>query len=376
MRALERIFRRGRTDSFGWFTRTERQAVSESVTQVYVEISSHCNLRCITCARNSIVDFRPSHFTPPMAKRLLPMLRSLDRLERIVFMGFGEALCNPHFREILSLFAGADVPMVLVSNASMIDDDMSRFLARLPLEELHLSWDDDPYSSGARIRLGHRMESFDRNLASIIDRCREEGRDRPRIGVQIVMSSHNVDFLGGIVDHAASLGVRNFILSNLYPYTGESAKMALFGSGEKGAAGLRRKIPVRRDLEIRVAGTAAALNRCCPFIERGTLFITSRGDVAPCPELAYTHHAWYGNSPRMHRAYHAGSLMKSSLNDLWAEPRFASFRNDFHYFEFPDCSACIEPDLCYHRTVCHGDCYRNATPCGECLWAKGLILCP
>jgi len=22
------------------------------------------------------------------------------------------------------------------------------------------------------------------------------------------------------------------------------------------------------------------------------------------------------------------------------------------------------------------DCYGNRTPCGECLWAKGIIVCP
>ena len=85
---------------FNLVFRFEKQSVSTRITQVYIELSTHCNLSCRSCVRNSIVDFKKIHFSPALMQKLVPMLKKLQ-LERIVLLGFGEALCNPDIKSLL-----------------------------------------------------------------------------------------------------------------------------------------------------------------------------------------------------------------------------------------------------------------------------------
>jgi MoaA/NifB/PqqE/SkfB family radical SAM enzyme len=104
--------------------RSERQRVSPAITQVFLELSTHRNLRCRPCVRNSIVDFRKTHFRPSLLGRILPQLREL-RLERIVLLGFGETLSHPRISTILTVLKSLETKIVLVTNASCLSEEMS-----------------------------------------------------------------------------------------------------------------------------------------------------------------------------------------------------------------------------------------------------------
>jgi MoaA/NifB/PqqE/SkfB family radical SAM enzyme len=147
----------------------------------------------------------------------------------------------------------------------------------------------------------------------------------------------------------------------------------------------REKPPVRLDrllknlsrkIDIRLARQRADGERACPFIQKGSLFITARGDAAPCPELAYTHRARYFGNERVHGRYLLGNILDRSIEQIWDSEEYIELRKQFLYYDFPDCSYCYRPDLCYHRTAEGRDCFHNPTPCGECLWSKGIVICP
>lgn len=359
---------------FSWMERTERQDVAEDITQAYVELSTHCNLACRTCVRHSIENFMPRHFSKALMRRLLPMLEKLPRLERIVLLGFGEALCNPDFAHHLTSLRQCGAAMVLVSNSHFISRETAEFLARLPVDELWLSWDDDP-EAASRNRRGADAGAYAEKVAMV--REARAGTGRPLLGMEIVAMKSNIGAIPSIVRFGRDSGIGRFIVSNIFPYS-ESMKgetlCTIFGRPEVSLEKVLKKESRRTDIII--AGQTADVPRMCPFVERGTVFITAEGDIAPCPELAYTHPAWYFGSRRTHRRFVAGNIARGSIESAWTARDFVDFRKKFEYYEFPDCATCVEPDMCWHRTVNVKDCYLNETPCGECLWAKGMVLCP
>ncbi|MCX8123706.1 MAG: SPASM domain-containing protein [Spirochaetes bacterium] len=359
---------------FEWMGRQEKQDVATAIHQVYIELSTACNLSCTTCVRNSIHNFAIAHFKKSLMNKIIPQLQKLS-LQQVVLLGFGEALCHPDIQWHLQKLATLSVPIVLVTNGMLINELLAEIFVALPLEAVYISIDDaagvdPPNRRGANV-------SIPLAVISLINEIKNKKQShKPLVGVETVATTHNVKALTTIIDEAKKCGAQRFIVSNVFPYIEDISDSILYSVDGK-HDGLKhiRKI-FSKDNSVDIAGGNASVLRSCPFIEKGTIFITANGDVVPCLELAYTHTAYYFGNPRIHQKYSFGNIAERDITQIWNSYEFVRFRETFKYFEFPDCSLCVEPDMCYHRTVEHKDCYWNTSPCGECLWAKGIVLCP
>jgi MoaA/NifB/PqqE/SkfB family radical SAM enzyme len=356
--------------------RQERQTVSPVIGQVYLELSTHCNLSCAGCVRNSIIGLKKTHFSPVLMKKLLPELRALMP-ERIVLLGFGEALCSPYIKSHLKALRTLDTRLVLVTNAAFLDEAMSSMLVSLPVDEVYVSWDDDIGGSDAVLRRGIQAADFRNNIEQLARIISSSTRSLPALGMEIVARKNNLNHIARTVEYGRSIGVERFIITNLFPYSAAMQREILYETRGRPAVDLRRMLKRHsRAGGIRIAAQSADKSRRCPFVEKGTLFITAQGEVAPCPEMAYTHPAHYFGYERLHSRYIVGNARQRPLAGIWEDPAFSGWRKNFLYYDYPDCAHCYRPDLCYKRTVEDVDCYLNATPCGECLWAKEIIICP
>lgn len=112
---------------FSWSTRTDRQAVSPRITQVYRELTTVRNLSCRTCVRPTIEGFHPVNMTPDIFEQIVAMFRDV-RPERLVLLGFGEPLCHPRIRSILIRLRALKTRIVLMTNGSFLDDSMTCLL--------------------------------------------------------------------------------------------------------------------------------------------------------------------------------------------------------------------------------------------------------
>lgn len=327
--------------------------------------------------RRHIPDFVPTHLEPALMDTLLPTLNRLPRLERVVLLGFGESMLNPNFKPLLRRLRKLSADLVLVTNASLFTDDSVAFIAGLPVDELWVSRDGPIDGGEAAIRGCSDGARFGRLLESVVGAKRSGGGIK-KIGIEFVATKRNIGALRGVVSFAARAGVDEFIISNVFPYSEEMKIDILYSLyGGLKTPNPRSLIPrSARSLPIRFPEMIADRPRRCPFVERGTVFITASGEVAPCPELAYTHPAFYFGSRRLHTRHVYGTITARSLEEIWAIREFVDFRDGFRYFEFPDCATCWEPDLCWNRTVDWKDCFGYTVPCGECLWARGIVRCP
>ncbi len=358
-------------------THTERKYVSPVIRQAYLELSTHCNFSCVTCARNSMTDLVREHMSMRNFMNGVRSLRDIPSLERIVLLGYGEALCHPRIEEMLSALHGLGVRLVLVTNGRLLSREIITLLVSLKIEKLYISWDDDFQDESVKIRHWKTGDDFLEIIGSITDEKRRCGSGLPVIGVELVARRGNVFRMRNIIRTIAAAGAERFIVSNLFPYSLSLNEEILYSANGGYPVNLKRVLkPLLRDLECTIANQSAGIPRCCPFIEKGTVFITASGNIAPCPELSHSHRAYYFGSGRLHARFTAGSLRRKTLREIWENADFIRLRRSFNYYEFPDCNNCYMPDECYHRGVEHSDCYANHTPCGECLWARGIVICP
>jgi len=85
-------------------------------------------------------------------EHLLDAIDALPTLERIVLLGYGEALCNPHIHDFLARLARTGIPLCLVTNGQLITAGIMDLLVHLPVKEVFVSWDD--YEGSECIRVG------------------------------------------------------------------------------------------------------------------------------------------------------------------------------------------------------------------------------
>ena len=359
---------------FGWMYRDDSQEVSEEIRQVYLELTTECNFSCRTCVRFSIDGFRAAPMDMKLFASIMSDLKKQSSLERVVLLGFGEALCHPRIKDILTELGTLPAEVLLVTNASLLTEELTSLISQLPRCRVVISWDDSINSPGRVIRRGKNQNEVRENIQRITDSLHKTGS--VRVGMQIVAMKGNRDSLRDIIRFGADLGIDHFLVSNLFPYSEDMAEEILYFPPVTKKETLRALLKKEaRKYSIEIAASLPDRSRRCPFIEKGTLFITAKGEAAPCPELAYTHQAWYYGKPRIHNRHIFGSVNKNSMEDIWQETTFRDYRNNFLYWDFPDCSSCQAQGSCGHRES-GTDCYWNPTPCGECLWAKEIIICP
>ncbi|HQP30788.1 MAG TPA: SPASM domain-containing protein [Deltaproteobacteria bacterium] len=349
-----------------------KNTVSEHPTQLYIELSTFCNLACRTCVRGSVLDFQAAHLSVHLLERLLDSIAMIPTLERIVLLGYGEALCNPRILDILVRLGQTGIPLCLVTNGQLITADIADLLVNIPVQEVFLSWDD--YEGSESIRIG----SDTNKIRAVIEELRRRRKGRfPVIGLEIVALKSNRHVLHKIVAASAAAGGEKVIVTNVFPYGEAMRDEILFAYKKRPEFDIKKQMdgPIR-SVDISVAHQVIGDARACPFMEKGTLFVTARGDIAPCLELAHAHRAWYFNSERTHFHYSIGNIARTTLLTAWQSEKFAAFREGFVYYDFPDCLQCRDSQMCLHRSNKDGDCFRNGTPCGECLWARGVIRCP
>jgi len=116
--------------------------------------------------------------------------------------------------------------------------------------------------------------------------------------------------------------------------------------------------------------------RRCAFVEEGSAFISWEGRVHPCYFLwhGYRCHASGWEQQVQPRSF--GQLGERSLQQIWNDADFRSFRKQVIDYDYPFCHACTLAPCDYVQTDhFEHDCHVRTEPCGSCLWCMGLFQC-
>ncbi len=393
----------------------------EQLAKVYVEPTSRCNLACRTCIRNAweepLGDMSEETFS-----RVLRGIEAVEPTPGVFFGGFGEPLAHPHILAMVKRVKALGVPKVeIITNGCLLTPEVSRGLIEAGLDTLWVSLDGIRPDSYSDVRLGALLPEVLGNLRifketrrdlqlaelSPLERERFETGIRgvhdswrlpeptPELGVVFVAMKSNIGDLSELIAETYKLGARQFVVSNVVPYTEDLTSEILYDDSlgiaplptlwndalrlppmdvnNTTRAPLRSVIGGRHQATL-VGADASGITRRCPFVEAGSLSITWDGGISPCLPLMHSHDEFLFHQRRTIDRHAVGNVNARGLEDVWFDPEYVAFRRRVQSFDFAPCLAC---GGCGMSEGNQEDCEDSTFPrCGACLWSHGLIRCP
>jgi MoaA/NifB/PqqE/SkfB family radical SAM enzyme len=372
------------------------------LAKVYIEPTNHCNLKCVTCIRNSW-DEPLGEMSADTFERILDSLRVFSSPPSVLFGGLGEPLAHPQIADMIGQVKALGSSVELITNGTLLDRSMSTHLIAAGLDMLWISLDGATPESYRDVRMGAALPVVLANIAEFRrtrwTRYQPELFDlliRPQIGIVFVAMKRNITDLPDVYSLANRLGARHLLVTNVLPYTPEMQEEILYSRALTDTAYTSSPLlrcldfpkmdvnPTTREAiyqalrgnhSLTIAGSSLGeSNNRCPFIEKGALAIRWDGAVSPCLALLHDHKAYVHRHERSLKHHTVGSVLDQNIDQIWNRPEYLSFRSRLQEFDF---SPCIHCGGCDYFDSNQEDCIGSPVPtCGGCLWAQGVVQCP
>jgi len=129
-------------------------------------------------------------------------------------------------------------------------------------------------------------------------------------------------------------------------------------------------------MELKLPAILPRQQRHCAFVEKGGAFIDWTGGVHPCYNLWHGYRCFVNGWERTVKPKVFGDLQQKSLQDIWTDEDFRSFRENVLKYDHSYCASCgVAPCDYIQAEDFEQDCYLKSEPCGACLWSMGLLQC-
>lgn len=359
-----------------------------SLSKVYIEPTSRCNLTCRACIQRTW-DEPQGDMAPAVFEKLLKDLRLFPHLESIMLGGFGEPTAHPDIIRMVSALKSTGARVEMVSNGTLLDAKMAEGLAGAGLDRLWVSFDGADEPAFERNRLGARFRQVVENIRPL--------RGKLELGIAFVVSRSNFSDLKNLGRLAKKTGAAFISVSNLIPYAAEMERemvcsLALrLGSMSREPGGPEVDLPrldineFTRETLWSLAGGNQAVSLMgdplgarvdeCRFIRERCAVIRWDGEVAPCMALLHSHSVHFNGTERRNKSHSFGNAAVGGLWEIWNSKDYSLFREKVSEFDFSPCHVC---GGCGFTADNAEDCGGNKFPaaCGGCLWAQGVIQCP
>jgi MoaA/NifB/PqqE/SkfB family radical SAM enzyme len=359
-----------------------------SLSRVYIEPTSRCNISCRTCIRQTWNE-PLGDITPAVFSGLLNDLRRFPHLESVMLGGFGEPTAHPDIVRMVSELKETGARVEMVSNGTLLDEKMVDGLLNARLDRLWISFDGADDLTFERTRQGARFKEVVGNLKRL--------RDKIELGIAFVVTRSNFADLKNLSWLAKKTGATFISVSNVIPYSSEMERQMVctqaitLSSMARERGGIEVDLPridlndSTRDTLWHLTGGNASISLMgtplgarvdeCRFIRERCAFIRWDGQVAPCMALLHSHAIHFHGAERRNKSHSFGNIAERGLWDIWHAPDYASFREKVAKFDFAPCHVC---GGCEYSAENKEDCGGNMHPstCGGCLWAQGVVQCP
>jgi spiro-SPASM protein len=159
------------------------ELLSHIVTEIDVEITNECNLRCIFCPRR-IMKREKGYMTLDLFKKIIDELQGAS--VSISFTLYGEPLLHPLFLEMVRYAKDRRHSVYLYTNGTLLDEAKSRELIQIGLDGIIVSLDAARRDTYARIKESQGFEDVVKNIEGFLRVKREVRSINPRVGLQIL----------------------------------------------------------------------------------------------------------------------------------------------------------------------------------------------
>lgn len=340
--------------------------------KVYLEVTAECNFSCITCIRHSWRD-NMGRMSDTTFQAIVAGFSCLPDLRTIHFGGFGEPLTHPKMLDMIAQCKAAGYTVEMITNGSLLTAETAAALLDAGLDWLFISLDGSDSHSYGNIRPGADYGEVVGNIGQL-QRLKKERRSvLPRIGIEFVATKANFARLPSMRQVVDELKADRFIVTNVLPYHESMKDEILYDQGAD-MLGFGWESPL---LSVKTAPKMRLeTQRVCRFVEAKAAAITWRGDVSPCYALMHSYDCYIFGRKKAMTACHFGNVSTRSLADIWTGSEYATFRWIARNSRYPSCTDCRQADGCVLAQTNEGDCWGNRPSCGDCLWARDLIVCP
>jgi len=369
--------------------------VDPPLSKVYIEPTSRCNLQCRTCVRNSW-DEPVGSMDMSVYRKILHDIQEVHSIRTMAFWGIGEPLFHPDIVEMVALAHELGIRTELITNGILLDRPMAEGLVKARLDTLVVSVDGTTRESYADIRCGGDLLQVQENIKGL-NRVRWElSRKNPEVGIEFVVMRSNIDQLPELAQIVRSMEASFIVVTNLLPCTEDMKDEILYWLSAQVNNNAQRsqwfpelmlpRIDLRSEYQTPLLNLMNWVGRVvsgqreipeddyCPFIQEGSAAVTWSGDVSPCIALMHSYRCYVLGREKFIKRYSMGNVADEQMKDIWNKKEYREFRDRVLRFDF---SPCIQCSGCDYTETNEEDCFGNPHPvCGDCLWARRVLLCP
>jgi radical SAM protein with 4Fe4S-binding SPASM domain len=189
-------------------------SVSEFPQYLVIEPTNYCNLGCIMCPRKDMT--RPQGFMDfGLFKKIIDECEG--RVDFIYLHFFGEPLLHPKIIDFVDFAAGKGMTIALSTNATVLNDRMSRDLLQSKLDLLIISLDSINPEIYKKIRDGGDLEKVLKNIDTFLDLHRTF-HSTLNVSLQMIEMSLNKDDLQTFLSRWNLRDGLNLTVKPLYNY--------------------------------------------------------------------------------------------------------------------------------------------------------------
>jgi radical SAM protein with 4Fe4S-binding SPASM domain len=183
-------------------------------TELQVEVTGSCNLRCQMC----LVRYRPALSRVAGSMPLETFRRAADALPDlrvITLQGLGEPLLAPDLFEMIDYAASRNIRMGFNTNGTLLSADVADRLVAAGLSWLHVSVDGASAATYETIREGSDYGRVWQNVAGLVEAKRARRSGTPWLSVVFVAMRRNIHELPDMVRLTASWDLERLWVQNL-----------------------------------------------------------------------------------------------------------------------------------------------------------------
>ena len=345
-----------------------------SIERLYLELTNRCNLSCEMCYRQKWQETL-GDMSSEILNSIAHQVEVFPDLREIILGGIGEPTIANNFRQAAELFA-SQYEVSVTTNGTTLDDELINFLISRKVAKIVLSVDTTDVLTFANIR--HQ------NVQGILESTRRIAEQSinggPEIIWEFLVMKSTLPYLVETVRQAAQLGVTRIIVSHVIPMREEMVAETLYyptKSSEMDKIFQAALIAgLTKGVEVVLPKSELKTDRYCKFVETQSAVVRWDGRVSSCYRFLHSYPEYVFGRYKMIDSHSFGSLEKQSLLGIWTTPEFMRYRYNVLHGEYASCPDCNWVDGCDMVLRADMDCLGHAPSCGDCLWGRGITVCP
>jgi radical SAM protein with 4Fe4S-binding SPASM domain len=279
--------------------------------RLWIETTSICNLRCVMCPNKDLKKEEKGFIDPSLFRKIIDEARGFVFDANLIHRG--EGLLHPDFPSLAEYAHAAGIHTKFHTNATLLDEEMSRRLISAGLDQISFSFDGYDKKTYESIRVNADFDKTLRNIVRFLEIKKEMRSRKPYAVFELIDFP---DLYKGEGSRRREEFLKNF---QGLPLDRVEIKEMHNWAGELGQAGAKKKYAP------------------CTFLWQA-LVIFWDGAVLPCTQ-------------DFHGYYTLGNAREETLAGIWNNDKMVRLREKVLRRDIADLETCSQCDRLWRSQI-------------------------